>query len=285
MRMSKTKNRNAKRTIAIILSIVVAIFVILGGLSLGCVIAEKSWVHWRPNYEKMDIQPLLDKEVRTEEDYRVLYAQTGLTKLGIDDLLAENNKARILLIQEAYFSNFKVHSSNFAPFTYTEYIDGLTYLTTLREGDILVSARMRVSFMRFGHSALVVDPKNGVVLEAVSPGSVSEFASVAPFEESACFMVLRPKLSKEKKSELVAYAKKSLVGVKYKISVGILSKKYDAKGIKASHCSHLVWYAYKKFGVDLDATGGLVVTPRDMARSSKVELVQVYGYNPTTLWN
>lgn len=283
--MKNSVKSKKRKVVAIVLAIVITLLALAGGAQLGSLIAEKTWKHWRPTYEKQDILPLLEKQTLTDEDYALLYAQTGLTRLGIDDLRARNDLGRILDIQEVYFSDYSVHSSGFAPFTYTEYIDGTAVLTALQDGDILVSARMRVSFMRFGHSALVVDAANDIILEAVSPGAVSEIATSATFINSANFMVLRPKLATEKKAQLVAFAKEKLVGVPYRGTTGIFSKKYDPNTIKASHCSHLVWYAYRKFGVDLDATGGLVVTPRDMSRSGNVELVQVYGFNPVTLWN
>ncbi len=281
----RVKQSKKRKIIAIVLAVVISLLAIFGGLQLGALIAEKTWKHWRPNYEKKDIVPILQQETLTDDDYDVLYEQTGLTRLGIDDLRNMGDIGRILQIQDVYFADYSVRSSSFAPFTYTEYINGTAVLTALKDGDILVSARMRVSFMRFGHSALVVDGEKDVIIEAVSPGVVSEFATSATFIDSANFMLLRPKLAEEKKSELVEFAKNTLVGVPYKITTGIFTKKYDPNKIKASHCSHLVWYAYRKFGVDLDATGGLVVTPRDMARSGNVELVQVYGFDPVTLWD
>ena len=284
--MQKRVRKNRKKKLLTILLAIVLFFACLaGGLQLGCVIAEKTWEHWRPAYEKEDITSLLTKTELTEADYALLYKQTGLTRLGIDDLLEQGDFARIINIQNFYFEKPKVTADGFAPFTYTEKIDRTATITMLKDGDIIVSARMRVSFMRFGHSSLVIDGENGVVLEAVSPGSVSELSGIAHYQNSANFMVLRPKLDEAKKAELVAYARENLVGVPYKITAGIFTKKYEPSKITASHCSHLVWYAYKKFGVDLDYTGGLVVTPRDMARSKNVEVVQVYGFNPQTLWN
>ncbi len=285
--MAKTeKRRNRKKRIAaIVLAIVLFFAVVAGGLQIGCVVAEKTWVHWRPGYAKTDITAILRKEEKTEDDYAILYAQTGLTKLGVDDLLAEADLDKILTIQDFYFRKNPVYSDNFAPFTYTEKTREQAELTTLKNGDILVSARMRVSFLRFGHSALVIDGENGMVVEAVSPGAVSEFASVNTFLESASFMVLRPKTDAATREAVAAFAKQRLVNIPYKVTTGIFTKKYDPNTIKASHCSHLVWYAYKKFGIDLDSTGGLVVTPRDMARSDKVEVVQIYGFHPQKLWN
>ena len=48
--------------------------------------------------------------------------------------------------------------------------------------------------------------------------------------------------------------------------------------------SALVWYAYQKFGLDLDGNGGALVLPFDLANSSQMELVQVFGFDPDRLW-
>ena len=45
-----------------------------------------------------------------------------------------------------------------------------------------------------------------------------------------------------------------------------------------------VWYAYKKFGIDLDSTGGAVVKPRDIANSNQGEVVQAFGFDLDKLW-
>ena len=52
----------------------------------------------------------------------------------------------------------------------------------------------------------------------------------------------------------------------------------------ATHCSHLVWQAYKHFGYDIDSDGGPLVTCNDIARSDLLEVVQVYGFDPDALW-
>ena len=97
-------------------------------------------------------------------------------------------------------------------------------------------------------------------------------------------MVLRVKAEESLRAQVAEYAKTKMLGVPYLATVGIFSKKFDTKKLTASHCSHLVWYAYKKFGIDLDSTGGAVVTPQDMANSSRVEVVQIYGFDPQKLW-
>ena len=273
------------RLLIIICAILFFAVAVLGVLGLGVRYTEKYWDYWSPDYEKRDILPLLQKDERTEEDYRVLYEQTGLTKIGVDGLLDENKIARILTIQEYFFSKPKLETSRFAPFTYLEEVDGIAPLAILEDGDVIVSATTRVSWWRYGHSALVVDGDGGVILEALEPGSKSRCAHASTMANLANFMVLRPKLDKSVRNEVAAYALKNLRDVPYRLTVGVFSKKYDPDTLKGTQCAHLVWYAYKKFGVDLDANGGGIVKPQDMARSSQVEVVQTFGFNLDRLWS
>ncbi len=279
----KGKKKRMKKWLAVTLAVVFSIAFILGFLQLGAVYSMHAWEYWRPDYDKTDILPILEKRELSEEDYKVLYAQTGLTKLGIDDLLSEGKAGRILQIQELYFKPFTVENDCFAPFTYMAEIDWNALLTTLKDGDILISATTFTSWFRYGHSALVVDGADKLVVESVSPGERSELASALEFTDRASFMVLRAKAEETLRREVAKYARENLVNLPYRLTMGIFFKKFKQTPT-ASHCSHLVWYAYKKYGIDLDSTGGSVVTPRDIARSLNLELVQTFGFNPEKLW-
>ncbi len=277
----KTKKR--KRIVAVLCAVAFFLLGIVGVLEIG-VLTQQGWTRWKPDYEKIDIEPLLKKTERTDEDYLVLYKQTGLTRLGIDDLASVNPK-RVLEIQDAFFKEYAVTRTHFAPFTYMEKIDGYTYLPLLKDGDILVSATTYTSFFRYGHSALVVEGATRTLLESVSIGHVSAFGPAESFTSYASFLVLRPKVDESVKAQVVAYAKEELLGVPYLLTAGIFTQKYDEGKVDGTHCSHLVWQAYKRFGIDLDATGGAVVTPRDIALSPQVELVQAFGFDLDTLWS
>ena len=277
------KKKRMKKWLAVTLAVLFSLAFVLGFLQLGAVYSMRAWEYWRPDYEKTDILPILEKRELSEEDYKVLYAQTGLTKLGIDDLLSEGKAGRILQIQELYFKPFTVENDCFAPFTYMAEIDWNALLTTLKDGDILISATTFTSWFRYGHSALVVDGADKLVVESVSPGERSELASALEFTDRASFMVLRAKAEETLRREVAKYARENLVNLPYRLTMGIFFKKFKQTPT-ASHCSHLVWYAYKKYGIDLDSTGGGVVTPRDIARSLNLELVQTFGFNPEKLW-
>ena len=92
--------KKLQKKLSVFLGVCIALLVILGALQITSEITHYSWEHWRPNYAKIDIAPLLDKSELTDSDYQTLYAQTGLTKLGIDDLLKADRKDRILKIQD-----------------------------------------------------------------------------------------------------------------------------------------------------------------------------------------
>jgi uncharacterized protein YycO len=96
-------------------------------------------------------------------------------------------------------------------------------------------------------------------------------------------MILRPKIPAEKKQEIVNYATENLYGLPYRFTLGIFYRKFP-ENLRVSQCAHLVWYAYNKFGYDLDSDGGGIVKPQDMVCSDYVEVVQAYGFDLDSLW-
>ena len=277
------EKKTKKRGWAIILSVVIFVVTVLSFLQIGCVYADKSWTNFCPDYEQVDLLPILDKETLTDADYEVLYRQTGLTKLGVDGLLENGETDRILKIQQYFFKKQEIYVERFNPYTYFEEINDSIPMAKLEVGDIMVTANVRVSWFRYGHAALVVDPDEGIVLESISPGTTSTFNSVRDFSDDATFMILRPKVDMETKVKMVEYATANLLDLPYRFTLGIFYKKFP-ETLRVSQCAHLVWYAYKKFGYDLDSNGGGVVKPPDMVRSEHVEVVQAYGFDLDSLW-
>lgn len=273
-----------KRILVVLVALLVFVASVLGLLQLGVVYTERSWVHFKPDYEKIDLSEILYKAELTEEDYQTLYKQTGLTKIGVDGLLSRGRIQKILHIQDYFFREHEIYGDHFAPFTYIEKTKGHAPFAALQDGDIIVSATTRVSWFRYGHAALVVDGENGIIVEAFSPGSDSSLNYITTFDYLANFLILRPKVDVEVKQQVVQFAKEELVGIPYRMTTGVFSKKFNEEEMTGSQCAHLVWYAYKKFGVDLDSTGGGVVKPQDMANSERVEVVQAFGFDLEKLW-
>ena len=283
--MKMKENKKRKRWTFVLCAVLLFVVSVFGVLQLGCVYTEKTWEHWRPNYEKEDILPLLNKTELDEEDYEKLYRQTGLTKLAIDDMrFSDSGQQRILSIQTSLFTDYTVKTDCFALFTYMEEIDGYTTLCELKDGDIIVTSTTRVSWWRYGHAAIVVDGANARIAESLEPGTRSAIDSASAFSNLANFLVLRPKLEQSVKTELAQYVLNNMLDIPYRLTTGILSKKYSEE-FTHSQCAHFVWYAYKKFGVDLDSNGGAIVKPQDMALSEYVEVVQAYGFDLDKLWS
>lgn len=283
----KTRRKRAICIALCVLFLCVATLFCIG--QIGCFYSDTTLDFWRPNYPKIDVSALLEKEGLSDAEYEVLYRQTGLTKLGIEDMRhSEEGRAKIKEIQDCLFEDYDLLTRNFGLFTYTEELgtktqDQFSVIADVKDGDILVSTSMYVSWWRLGHAGLIVDGQNKQVLEAIKPGHTSEISHVDIFNYRANFILLRPKLSEDLKANAVEYAKKYLVGVKYSLYTGIFSKKY--KEIPTtSNCGHIVWQAYKKFGIDIDSNGGNIVLPKDIYSSEYMQVVQVFGLDLDKLW-
>lgn len=282
--MAKRAGRKLHRGVAVLLVFLLLFAAIFAILCAGVQYRIRRWKYWRPDYEKTNIEELLDKPSRTEEDYATLYAQTGLTAIGMEDTLSQpNGKQTVLDIQRYYFREITIYGEYASPVMYQERTRSMATLAHLRDGDVLVTPSTVVGWWRWGHCALVVDGENGLLLESIGVGSDSRYNSVEAFGNLPGFMVLRPKADEETRAQVVSYAKENLVGLPYVFTVGILSKKFPSK-IRYTQCAHLAWYAYRRFGVDLECNGGGLVVPRDIANSDKVEIVQIFGFDPDGLW-
>lgn len=236
---------------------------------------------WRPEYEKTAIDVILDKESLTEADYAALYRQTGLTKIGIDRTLKTYGKNRILDIQEDFFTEHEVNNRFFGPYTCTDFLDGHVAAAALENGDIIITTSTHISGWRIGHAGLVTNAATRAVLQASTIGTYSTVGSIRDFTDRVNFMIFSPRVESDVKAEVVDYALNNLTGKVYDPTAGVFSSK---GAVEKTQCAHLVWYAYYKFGVDLDFNGGLVVTPYDLANSPDMQLVQVFGLNPFRLW-
>ena len=129
-----------------------------------------------PSYEKLDLTPYLEKEALSEEDYELLYHQTGLTRLGVDAL---EDRSELLDYQENFFfEGVRAHSmaAVTTPRCVLQTEEGADFyakLVPLQEGDILVTSTCHTFGWRNGHAAIVVDAESRRVLEAMTGRPVS----------------------------------------------------------------------------------------------------------------
>lgn len=169
--------------------------------------------------------------------------------------------------------------------------------TDVQNGDILISMSTHTLGWRHGHAALVIDAERGITLEAALWGKPS--AKMRMRHWSAYANAVHLRVSEEAAEKALAdsgirrnpgmtaaaqlgqlateFAEKNEDGIMYGLLTGIPDKAPDADEIKKTQCAHLVWYAYSEFGVDLDSDGGWLVTPRDIAESEELTVIEEFG--------
>ncbi len=268
--------------------------------------AVESSAHITPDYPKEEIIQIFLKEKINETDYKKILFQTGLGKAAVDQLRETKPKIentdyaqytawmlKIETIQESFFQeiDFTHKANTFISCEETlidkdgNRIEGIKFVD-LEDGDILVTKCSRVYGWRNGHAALVVDAKKGKTIESVVLGENSCIQNINKWKYYPDVMVFRLKgASKTYRKKIAEWAIQNLENLPYRFSVGVLSNKEGKEGtIEGTQCAHLVWAAYRQFGYDLDSDGGKIVTPKDLANSSWLEVVQLYGVNPNEPW-
>lgn len=247
-----------------------------------------------PTYDKLDLAPLLEKEADlAAEDYQTLYAQTGLGPAAVDDLRSRGSVgvAQILATQDAFFTQPRESSCSDLGVTTKEhrFLDEegrMVYaapLAPLKEGDIFVSLSTHTVGWTHGHAGLVLAPDENwpVTLESVVLGTRSSAMNANHWRSYTTFMILRPKADNATRQTVVSIAKEYLTDIPYSLLSGVFDEKFQPlDGPHDAQCGYLPWYAWMAVGVDLDGDGGRVVTPKDLAESPNMEIVQIYGLDP-----
>lgn len=244
-----------------------------------------------PSYPSVALTDTLSKPVLSEEDYRLLFAQTGLGKPAVDDLLAlgDAGKAQILDTQAAFLNH--PGEAPCAPLGITtrehRFLDEdgriryMVSLAPLKNGDIVVTLSTHTAGWSHGHAGLVVDAENGVTLESVVLGSLSSQMNVNHWRSYSTLAVLRPKADDEARQKVVQLALDKLDNIPYSLVSGAFGEKFQPlDSAHSAHCGYLPWYAWMSAGIDLDSDGGRIAAPEDFLHSPNVEIVQVYGFDP-----
>ncbi len=251
--------------------------------------AERS-IHNFPQNERIEIYHWVQRRQLPAPLRNVIAHQTGVNDHVVEKLLYENKGFLLLSLQAAYYHPIRTVSEPSSPLTVSEflvdeednYTEG-THLADIQKGDILITKNSRFLGWRNGHVGLVVDAQKGLVLEALMLGVNTKLCSLHKWETMPSFQVLRLKQGVNSSelenicfSWLVAeYAMENLVDIPYSLLAGINRSEVT---ITDTQCAHLIWYAYKQFGIDLDSDGGIIVTPADIQNSPYLEVVQSYGY-------
>ena len=264
-----------------------------------CLIAFLNWMTedegaWKPDYPKIDLGAVVTKEALTKEDYHTVFMQTGLGRSAADRILSEKSgelrKKAFQQFQDDFFAAGEYECRIIAVIVHEEKmrdeegnpIPGFQ-VPDLRNGDILITKATHSLGWRHGHASIVTDAGKGETLEAILLGNPSVLQNIDKWRTFPSFIHLRLKTKDPTVPEQAAeYAKKEILGVPYSLFTGMLDKAPDE--IKKTQCSHLVWYPYERLGYDLDSDGSWLVTPKDIANSKLLEVVQVYGVDPEEIW-
>lgn len=258
------------------------------------VVAHRPGSSFAPDYEQVDLSPVLAQDTLSDADYRLLLCQTGLGRPAVDRLLAagETGKATLLTIQEQFFAPAEVDCAPMLGWYTREdrlkTADGevvyAPYLADLQPGDIILTLSTHSLGWRHGHAGLVVETDQGIqTLECVVLGSNSTIMGVGAWRRYSNYAVLRVKgLDADERKACADYALSHLLDIPYHLSAGFIGPKApDPDSFYFGlHCSYLVWYAWNAMGYDLDSDGGRLATTYDLLHSDRLELVQIYGMDP-----
>ena len=266
--------------------------------------ASEGAAHCMPQIAKISIEEILMKQNWDAGDYQVLEEQTGLSREALSYMEEQGRQNELAALQESYFATVEVDCVPNSIISKTEYVvdeQGMPAsairIPYVEEGDILITCCSHVFGWRNGHAAMVVDADRRLVLEAQVLGSPSVITSLNVWEEYPSFLVLRLQgADREERAAIAEYAVNYLTGVPYHVTAGVWERLLPGGTVGGqqescgsltpgeggnipggTHCSHLVWYAYYQFGYDLDSDGGIIVTPRDIAGSEKLMIIQKYG--------
>ena len=258
------------------------------------------WAHrhpaFFPDYDKVNLTPILAQSTLSAQDYDTLFLQTGLSGAAVDDLLffGQGGIEQIIATQEGFFTPYSNECVAMLPgrFTTEDLIldeqgsrTAGVPLALVQPGDILLSFSTHTFGWRHGHAGLVTDAEHGITLEAVVMGSDSAQLSMQHWRTYSNFMLLRIKdATAEEREQVVKLALEHLDGIPYGLTSGVFGVKApDLEASLRAQCSYLPWYAWQAAGYDLDSDGGRIVTVGDLAASPLLEVVQVYGMKPEDL--
>jgi uncharacterized protein YycO len=249
--------------------------------------------HVKPSYPWQDLSQVLKKERFSASDYRLLYEQSGLGKAAVDALPQANRKEKILAFQKSLFAEVRFVCEANSIISSEERLTGPqgeswkgTEFADLKNGYILLTNASHTLNWRHGHAAIVVDAAEGKTLESVVLGTDSCVQNIDKWLHYPNFIVLKLKsASPQLLSEIANFAINNLDALPYSLTAGIFSAKYEPTSqLSGTQCAHLVWRAFMEFGYDLDSERGRIVTPKAIANSPLLEIVQVYGMDPRQIW-
>lgn len=235
---------------------------------------------WTVVYEK-----ILNDKVLTEDDYEVIFSQSGLGKPAVDALITKHQKYKIEQYHDYYVMDKDYYCYRKGVFACHENITDTAGerifnpdFADLQKGDIIITLSIHSLGWRHGHATIITDPISGKGVQAVMLGEKSGYTYMDSWSKYPLVAVLRPKNADKEICTLASdFAESDLTGLYYSLLGGIFTGRDENKAPLTTQCAHLVWYAYYRNGVDIAPYSGRIITPLDFLKSDELEIVQVYG--------
>lgn len=307
MKKGKQLSKRIKALIAAAAFVAVLGFTLLG-FYIGFWVLHGRLRTWVPDYDILSTEALkaiYDKENLSDDDYQILFKQTGLTKIGIDRAKTQKyGWNKVLSIQHSYFTERGIARYDYAPLVCTEYMDGNpATMIYLERGDIIISSATHFAGFKIGHSAIVTDGITGQIYQSNQVGVANGFDKANDmFANRINFMVVRIKPEyfsengvddesyRQNLDRVAEYISTQFEDVPYSVFTSVFTKK---DSIKTTSCSHLLWYGFMhfddenggRFNLDLDSNGKVLVMPKNISESPYVELVQTFGFDPDKMYD
>ena len=271
------------------LVLLAALFLFIGYVNVTMVAVDLNR-QFKPSYARADLSGLLKQTALSAADYELIFEQTGLGKPAIDDLRSmPDYERRVLSAQDDFFKPDPVDCLNIGIITRQDTIVGADgnpafgfVIAPLRNGDILISFAQHSLGWRHGHAGMVVDAPRNQALEALELGLDTAIFDDSRWRIYPTFVVLRARgVPQSTLDQIAAFAAQNMIGKPYALFTGIWPGKIPVGGkVAGTQCAHVVWYPYKRFGIDIDPGGDWLIAPVDILRSGLFDIVQVYGLDP-----
>ncbi len=239
-----------------------------------------------PKSPQLDLIPILTKPSYTTADYEIILEQTGIYKPLIDELKdSADFLETMLMFQQNYYAPIEITKTKMSFFTSWDkvfndngdWIPAFT-LAPYQNGYIFLTKSTYTANWRHGHAGIVVDAQNSLVMESLEPGTSSILQPANRWEYYPTFKMMRPiQIEPNMLADIATHTLGTLSGIPYNI---LATKKLPPT---ATQCALLIWQAYIPF-MDIDANKGIFVSPPDIAKSTFLEPVQIFGYDPNKPW-
>ena len=90
--------------VSLISKVLAAIIAVAMVLYSGLVFDHQN-LQWIPDYKQKSLEEIILKTELSQEDYDIIYQQTGVTKIGVDELINHGKMSLLTNLQKQLFND------------------------------------------------------------------------------------------------------------------------------------------------------------------------------------